>query len=74
MFRKCVRLERKVTKYPHAVPLLTELMESLHFQHIQGFLRISHDNAVMVCDALIRDSVLSSYDMVTGRCPVLKMS
>lgn len=73
-FRKCVRLERKAVEYPYAVPLLTELMASLHFQHIQGFLRISHDNAVMVCDALIRDSLLSSYDMATGKYPVLKMS
>ena len=135
MFRKCLRLERKVAKYPHAVPLLMELMDayratgqeerridvmrrlrdieprpvpefmwdkqpsgkvvqnniaawcckiekliaeqkmkSIHFQHIQGSLRISHDNVVMVCDALIGDSVLGSYDMATGRYPVLKMT
>ena len=134
-FRKCVRLERKASKYPKAVPLLMELMdaysvtgqeerridvmrrlrdveprpvpefmwdeqpsgkivenniaawcckiekmiseqkmESIHFQHIQGFLRISHHNAVMVCNALIGDSVLGSYDMATGRYPVLKMT
>ena len=134
-FRKCVRFERKAAKYPHAVPLLMELMdayratgqeerridvmrrlrdieprpvpefmwdkqpsgkvvqnniaawcckiekliaeqkmESIHFQHIQGFLRISHDNAVMVCNALIGDSVLGSYDMAIGRYPVLKMT
>jgi hypothetical protein len=135
MFRKCVRLERKAAKHPHAVPLLMELMdayratgqkerridimrrlrdieprpvpefmwdeqpsgkvvqnniaawcckiekliaeqkmESIHFQHIQGFLRISHDNAVLVCNALVGDGVLGSYDMATGRYPVLKMT
>ena len=134
-FRKCVRLELKVVKYPYAVPLLTELMEayratgqeerrtdvmrrlrdikprpvpefmwdeqpsgkvvqnniaawcckiekliaeqkmeSIHFHHIQGFLRISHDNAVMVCNALIGDGVIGPYDMATGRYPVLKMT
>ncbi len=132
-FRKCVRLERKASKYPKAVPLLMELMdaysvtgqeerridvmrrlrdveprpvpefmwdeqpsvkvfhnniaawcykiekliseqkmESIHLQHIQGFLRISHGNATVVCDTLVKDGVLGSYDMATGRYPVLK--
>ena len=46
-------------------------MESVHFQHIQNFLRISHDNAVVVCDRLVTDGVLGPYDMATGRYPVL---
>ena len=46
-------------------------MESVHFQHIQNFLRISHDNAVVVCDRLVTDGVLGPYDMATGRYSVL---
>jgi len=45
--------------------------ESVHFQHIQNFLRISHDNAVVVCDRLVSDGVLGPYDMATERYPVL---
>jgi hypothetical protein len=59
----CCKIEKLIAE---------QKMESIHFQHIQGSLRISHDNVVMVCDALIRDSVLGSYDMATGRYPVLK--
>ena len=61
----CCKIEKLIAE---------QKMESIHFLHIQGFLRISHDNAVMVCNALIGDSVLGSYDMATGRYPVLKMT
>lgn len=61
----CCKIEKLIAE---------QKMEFIHFQHIQGFLRISHDNAVMVCNALIGDGVLGSYDMVTGRYPVLKMT
>lgn len=61
----CCKIEKLIAE---------QKMESIHFQHIQGFLRISHDNAVMVCNALIGDGVIGPYDMATGRYPVLKMT
>ena len=61
----CCKIEKLIAE---------QKMESIHFQHIQGFLRISHDNAVMVCNALIENGVLGQYDMATDRYPVLKMT
>ena len=61
----CCKIEKLIAE---------QKMESIHFQHIQNFLRISHDNAVMVFNALIGDGVIGPYDMATGRYPVLKMT
>ena len=61
----CVKIERLISE---------QCMESIHFQHIKGFLRISHVNAVMVCNQLVKDGVLGSYDMGLGRYPVLKIA
>ena len=58
----CAMMERFVREWH---------MESIHLQHIQNVLKISYDNASLVCDELESRSILGPYDMATGGHRVL---
>ena len=46
-------------------------LKVVHIQHVQNVLRISYDNATVVCDMLEDRGILGPYNSATRRRPVL---